>query len=208
MGVDIGADVGGKLLSFVAEAKRRLVVVSPWLSPACADLAVKKQGEGVDVTIVTSNSPENKTHQEALARLIRSKRQKIHPLQWLALLPGVSLVLGGIYLTLCTPSIIAGLISATVGAVLCWVGCRTKTRFCSVVETLVVYTPPEPLLHAKVYVADDEVAIGSANFTVSGMQHNLECAAFLNGRDVAEDVIRQVDELMFGKAIVLKREDG
>jgi phosphatidylserine/phosphatidylglycerophosphate/cardiolipin synthase-like enzyme len=75
------------------------------------------------------------------------------------------------------------------------------------VETLVVYTPPEPLLHAKVYVADDEVAIGSANFTVSGMRHNLECAAFLNGRDVAEDVIRQVDELMFGKAIVLKRED-
>jgi len=203
--VNVGADAGKKLLSLVAGAKNRLVIVSPWLSPASADLIVKKQEEGVDVTVVTSNSPENKTHQEALARLIRSKRERVHPLQWLALPPGVSLVLGGVYLALCMTSLVASVVSAVAGVVLCWFGSRTKTRRYSAVGTLAVM-PSEPFLHAKLYVADDDVAVSSANFTVSGMRHNLECVTFLNGRGVAEDVIRQVDELMFDKAIVLRRE--
>ena len=203
--VNVGADAGKKLLSLVAGAKNRLVIVSPWLSPASADLIVKKQEEGVDVTVVTSNSPENRTHQEALARLIRSRRQRAHPWQWLALPPGVSLVLGGVYLALCMTSLVAGVVSVVAGAVLCWFGSRTKTRHYSAVGTLAVM-PPEPFLHAKLYVADDKVAVSSANFTVSGLQHNLECAAFLNGQDVAEDAIRQVDEMTFGKAIVLRRE--
>lgn len=207
MGVDIGAGVGEKLLSFVAGAKRRLVVVSPWLSPACADLAVKKQEEGVDVTVVTSRSPENKAHQEALSRLVRMKRQRAHPRQRLALPPGIFLLLGGIYLAL-TSSIVVGLVSAAVGAVLCWVGRRTKTHLRSTVGTLLVYMPSEPLLHAKLYVADDGVAVSSANFTVSGMRHNLECLTFLQGQDIAEGVILQVGELMFDKALVLKRENS
>jgi len=211
MGVDIGAGVGEKLLSFVAGAKRRLVIVSPWLSPACADLAVKKQEEGVDVTVVTSRSPDNKTHQEALSHLVRKKMQKTTQRQRLALCVGVVLVLGGILYAFGTSFSVAGLvpslISVVAGAVLCAMS-RSKTHLCSTVGTLLVYMPSEPLLHAKLYVADDGVAVSSANFTVSGMRYNLECVTFLQGHDIAEGVTRQVGELVSDKALVLKREDG
>lgn len=211
--VTVGVDAGKKLLSFVASASRRLVVVSPWLSPATADLLVKKQGENVDVTVVTSNDPRDKTHQLALARLVRSKRQRIHPRQWLALLPGVPMILGGIYLVLrallAQPLLmdifIGGLVSAAAGAVLCWVGSRAKTYFFSTVGTLAVM-PPEPLPHAKVYVVDDDVAVSSANFTVSGVQHNLEGVAFLYGQNAVASVIQQINEMTSGKAAVLKIE--
>jgi phosphatidylserine/phosphatidylglycerophosphate/cardiolipin synthase-like enzyme len=210
MDVVIGSDVGERLLSLVAGAKRRLVIVSPWLSPAYADLAVKKQEEGTDVTVVTTNDPSNRTHQQALSRLIRRKRQKATPRQYLVLCIGVALMLGGTLYTFSVPfsstSLIAGLISVVAGIILCAAGSRTRTYLCSAVGTLLVYTQPEPMLHAKIYIADDEVAVSSANFTVSGLRHNLECATFLSGKNVADDVIQRITELVSGRAVALQRE--
>jgi hypothetical protein len=102
---------------------------------------------------------------------------------------------------------VAGSVSAVAGAILCWVGCRAKTLLYSLVGTLAVM-PLAPLPHAKLYVADDDVAVSSANFTVSGLQHNIECAAFLHGQDIAENVVQQINEMTFGKATVLKRKNA
>jgi len=49
-----------------------------------------------------------------------------------------------------------------------------------------------PLLHAKIYLVDDKVGIGSANFTKSGIQGNVECLVWINDPEVANDVAAQI----------------
>jgi phosphatidylserine/phosphatidylglycerophosphate/cardiolipin synthase-like enzyme len=49
------------------------------------------------------------------------------------------------------------------------------------------------------------VAVGSANFTVSGLGRNVECVAFADAS--AEETIRQVEEVLSrSRVTVLRRE--
>lgn len=49
--VSIGKAVGHVFEDLLISAKRRLWVVSPWISPEYADLILKKKAEGVDVQV-------------------------------------------------------------------------------------------------------------------------------------------------------------
>jgi phosphatidylserine/phosphatidylglycerophosphate/cardiolipin synthase-like enzyme len=181
------------LLSLIENAKRRILVVSPFISPACAKLILQKQREGVSAAIVTT------MHSQRIFPLLLEKRkEQVSPRRPWLLAHGAILILGG--LALCLRAILTStspLMPAIVlaaGIILCLAG-RGKTRkyLASRIEALIVDLEEDNPLHAKIYVVDDIVAIGSANFTVSGMKNNLECVAFAKG---ADEVLRDIDEIL------------
>jgi phosphatidylserine/phosphatidylglycerophosphate/cardiolipin synthase-like enzyme len=201
--VCVGEDAGPLLLDFLKTARRRLFIVSPWLSPACADMALRKQGEGVSTVIVTTND-EGRGHRLALSRLVERRKKVVAPRRWGLLAPGVALILGGLCSLPLAGSLSLLLLAA--GGILCWAGRgRTEKYFAPLVDRLVLYLEEERPLHAKVYVVDDMVAVGSANFTVSGLGRNVECVAFADAS--AEETIRQVEEVLSRRKVtVLRRE--
>jgi phosphatidylserine/phosphatidylglycerophosphate/cardiolipin synthase-like enzyme len=201
--VRVGEDAGPLLLDFLRAARRRLFIVSPWLSPACADMALRKQREGVSTVIVTTNDG-NENHRLALSRLVERRKRVVAPRRWGLLAPGAALFLGGLcLLPLAGPP---SLLLLAAGGILCWAGRgRTEQRLIPLVDRLVLYLEEERPLHAKVYVVDDRVAVGSANFTVSGLRRNVECVAFADAS--AEETIRQIERMLSRRKVtVLRRE--
>ncbi|MBC7219394.1 MAG: phospholipase D family protein [Hadesarchaea archaeon] len=199
--IRIGSDAGNAVYDLIWRAKRRLLIVSPWLSPACADIALQKHRSGVTTVIVTTND-ENKGHQLALSRLIK-KSKKRGPVRWWLLIPGLAMIFFGLFALF--QAVVQGtlaelalpLLLLAVGAALCLAGRgKAEKKFVSLVERLVLYLPKDPPLHAKLYVADDTVAVSSANFTVSGLKHNVECAVFCEDAELAGEAVRQIDELL------------
>jgi phosphatidylserine/phosphatidylglycerophosphate/cardiolipin synthase-like enzyme len=201
--VRVGEDAGPLLLDFLRAARRRLLIVSPWLSPACADMALRKQREGVSTVIVTTNEG-GRDHQLALSRLVKRRKRAVAPRRWGLLAPGAALFLGGLCsLPLAGPP---SLLLLAAGGILCRAGRgRTERYLAPLVDRLVLYLEEERPLHAKVYVADDMVAVGSANFTVSGLRRNIECVAFADAS--AEETIRQIERMLSRRKVtVLRRE--
>ncbi len=89
----------------------------------------------------------------------------------------------------------AGLAGA--GAVLFQLGRPRVERYCKPkIERLRIYDAVAgPLVHAKVYVIDDEAVVGSTNFTVTGLRHNVEGLAFLNGKGLADCIVLKIASL-------------
>ncbi|MEM3452513.1 MAG: phospholipase D-like domain-containing protein [Candidatus Hadarchaeum sp.] len=189
------------MLELIRDAKGRLLIVSPWISPACADLAVKKQEEGVKTVLVTTNDGSNR---EALLKLLERRSQKGPPSRWW-LLPGVFSLFLGICLLVgvSTSPLLCAVLMGTCVATYLLGRSRRKYYYVSRIERLALYLPKEPLLHAKIYVADERVALGSANFTVSGLKKHFESIAIIDSAEIAADVVRQLDTLE-GKVAVFE----
>ena len=208
----IGPEAGGAVLDFIRRARRRVLIVSPWLSPACADLAVRKQREGVPTVVVTTDDAENMSHQLALSKLVERRKRTVRPPRWSLLVPGLSVMFSGLlrlYLKISegasAPGLLLPALLLGIGAVLCLLGRGKSERYtASLVERLVVL--PKGPLHAKVYVVDDDAAVGSVNFTVAGLKHNIECVAFASGS--ADEAVRQVDRLLSGGAAAVFEKEG
>ena len=198
-----GMGAGTAVLDLVKRAKHRLLVVSPWLSPATADLAVVMQREGVPTTVVTSNEPDRR-HQMALSKLVKKTKRTVRAKRWWLLAPGIVTVLVGLYAVYHALTAgfflwpVAGAIALVgAGAVMSRLGSgKHEWRVTPRVQHLVVSTQPSPLLHAKIYVADDRTAIGSPNFTVSGLRHNVESVAILRGHSFADEAVRRVNKVI------------
>jgi len=194
---------GAAVLDLVKRARYRLLIVSPWLSPATAGLAVEKRREGVPTMVVTTNDPDS-GHQMALSKLVRETKHTVRPRLWWLLASGIVTVLAGLY-AICLALtagfllwLVAGAVALlAIGAVMSRLGSgKHEWRMVPRVQRLVVSAKPAPLLHAKIYVADDRTAIGSPNFTVSGLRHNIESVAILRGHSFADEAVRRVNEVI------------
>jgi len=197
----VGREAGKSLLDAIARAKRRLIVVSPWLSAATTELVTRKQQkEGVKVEITTTNDP-SPNHQRALIKLVEVGRRTVGNRKPTVQAGGMVLAFAGVLTFLANlfgPNsflVAAGLAGA--GAVLFQLGRPRVERYCKLkIERLRVYDAVAgPLVHAKVYVIDDEAVVGSTNFTVTGLRHNVEGLAFLNGKGLADCIALKIASL-------------
>lgn len=196
----MGREAGESLLKSIAHAKKRLVVVSPWLSATTAELAAQKQRKGVKVEITTTNDP-SPNHRRALLKLVEAGQRTVGSRKPTVQAGGMVLVFAGVLTFLANlfgPNsflVAAGLAGA--GAILFQLGRPRVERYCkSKIERLRIYdTVAGPLVHAKVYVIDDEAVVGSTNFTVTGLRHNVEGLAFLNGKGLADCIALKIADL-------------
>ncbi|NPA76560.1 MAG: hypothetical protein GXN93_02295, partial [Candidatus Diapherotrites archaeon] len=72
-----GRGVGMVLESLLAKAKKRVWIVSPWISEKYARALNKLADKGVDVKVVTSDDTGNYAHRRALRELIGLRKMEV-----------------------------------------------------------------------------------------------------------------------------------
>lgn len=172
--------------------------MSPWISPEYAQILVEKILEGVNVRVFTTNDLENRSHVKALMKLIEAKRVVIKPAIPLVrrlglILPVLGFVIAFVVLPLGALMLIAG-----IAIYLVWGRDRLGIRYFPRVGEggLVIYrSEPLSMVHAKIYVVDDQVAIGSVNFTRSGVMSNFECLAWIRDPLVVGEIANRLSSL-------------
>lgn len=187
-----------ELLSKIEGARERVWIMSPWISAENAQLLVKKAREGVDVRVFTTDDLENRSHASALMELIEPRDVVIKKGSPLARKAGFLLLLLGIASSFVNPLI--GILALLTGAALYLVLGRDKRgiRYFPRVgegKLLIFHSEPQMLVHAKVYVIDGKAALGSVNFTRSGVEGNFECLAWIKEPSVVEDVVNRLKQL-------------
>ncbi len=148
-----GRDTGRILEGLLKRARRRLWVSTPYLSPEYAALLERKHREGVDVRLVTSDSPVNR---RALARLAVTQPRGF----WETLASWILYLLAVLLAGKRARRRLQALASSDVKVV----GWRVPLR---------IY-PVSRLVHSKIYIVDGVAVTGSVNLTKTGLWRNTE----------------------------------
>lgn len=178
-------------------AEQKLWVMSPWLSSFFAPLLLEAKAKGVDVRVITTDD-YTPTHREALGALTESKREVTKPENRMARGIGIILIIVGLITAIFTSG--AGLILTIVGIIVYIKIGREKVviRWISKIgdDNLIVYhSDPYRPIHAKIYVADSQVALGSANLTKGGAEANLESLTWIKSPELARQMLKELDLL-------------
>jgi len=166
-----GKDVGKYIEPALEKAKKRIIVISPWISKKYLDLLIQKAREGVKVIIVTSSKNKNlKDFENAcgtegnggslliLFFMLFVAFLYYYQLPWI---PGIIKVV--------FPFLFFGLSLW----LLIWKTIREAERRISL--PLEIYVVDDThFVHSKIYVFDDIVITGSANLTQHGLWKNTE----------------------------------
>ena len=200
----VGRRLGDFFVRPLQEAKQRIWVMSPWISSVHVPMLIEKKTRGADVKVITTDN-YTPTHREALKLLTYSEKEVTRPansrLKW----TGIILIIIGIVALALTVGI--SLIVSIVGYIIYRRGVeKFELRWVSTIgdENLIVYhTDPFRLIHAKVYVADDQVAFGSANLTKGGMNENLESLVWITEPTLANQIVEDLN--LMEKKLGLRR---
>jgi phosphatidylserine/phosphatidylglycerophosphate/cardiolipin synthase-like enzyme len=160
--------VGKKIEEAIKGAKRRVIVISPWIGEKEAELIRSLK---VDKFVLTGEEGNR-------ALEVLSERRFDIGRFLLALLLGalgLGLVLLGWYL----PGIVVLLLSFLVG-------------FLSRKKQLLPFVALDRNLHAKIYIVDEDAYLTSANLTPSGRNRNVEFLLILKG-DEGKRIVREVE---------------
>ena len=177
-----GKGAGAFIENALKSAIRTVHIVSPWISPEYAKLLVSLAKKGVEVWILTSDSPE-KFHQESLAILLKGKIKVIRrrdPVK--TFLPiGLGAAVG----------FLGGPLGSILGAICgCAVGYYWGlSRIVKVNPKLNIKISRKAFVHSKIYIIDGSYAVvGSANLTHAGLWENIETVTIYRDPEEVEEV--------------------
>lgn len=176
--IRIGKGIGDTLESEIHDAKRRLWIVSPWISERYAFLLAKKCDNGVDVRLITTNDYTNKGHARALRAL--SQRRKWY-------LISLALVSVGVAIIFKEP---VGMLIAAALVIAYLLPKRDKAKV-----RLTIKNHLTDFVHSKIYVVDSKAMISSANLTYSGLKKNYETLVIFEKESVVESIAKTYEEL-------------
>jgi phosphatidylserine/phosphatidylglycerophosphate/cardiolipin synthase-like enzyme len=160
---------------------RRLIIVSPWLSPETARLIISLVNHGTKVHLITTGDFTNRSHASAMRLLGANQGSRGAVL-------GIGILLIIISIALITLSPLA-LILPVPGALLIYMGLRGTSRRVHANLTIRVINN----LHAKVIIIPEDglVGIGSANLTSHGLHSNIECWAWVRDEGLASRLVKR-----------------
>lgn len=189
--IDVRVDrhIGDFFLQRLKDAKQRLWIMSPWIASEYTDILLAKKAEGVDVRIITTND-YGSGQKEALRKLVEPQTKILKPENKGLIYSGIGLVILGVLIIGATKG--SSLFLSLIGIVLYISGREKKeTYYISKLgegNLVVLQFHPYSIVHAKIYVADDTVIMGSANFTTNGMQNSIEGMATMQSGELASNV--------------------
>ena len=183
------------IMSSLEDAKDEIIVVSPWISEGYAKMLKQRKDEGLNVEVYTSDQMETGNHRDALKYLTSEKggnsTSRIGLLSILGILLG--LIGGNIGFFLSRPLlVIASLVVGVVSMVSLIVSRKSGVKWSPAVDHLEVYSSR---LHSKIYIADEDVIISSANFTYTGLNKNFETAIKFQDKEIREELIEGIGDL-------------
>jgi phosphatidylserine/phosphatidylglycerophosphate/cardiolipin synthase-like enzyme len=186
----VNAECGQGLYDFIIPRlyrARRLIIVSPWLSPETAKLIISLVNHGTKVHLITTGDTTNRSHASAMRLLGASQGTRGAMLG-----VGILLIIISITFTVLSPLALIllapGAILLVSGALLIYRGLRVKARRVHPNLTIRVINN----LHAKVIIIPEDglVGIGSANLTTHGLHSNIECWAWFRDSELASRLLR------------------
>jgi len=198
MGVEVR--VGRGLEDFLVErlrrAERRLWVVSPWVSKEYVPVLLEAKARGVDVKLITTDDLIP-AHRETLRELIERRAELVRRGSRAASTVGLVLILLGLITAVFTAGL--GLLIAFVGIVVLvgWGLDMYRIYYVSRLgDGLIVYSSkPGRTIHAKIYVVDDAVGIGSANLTEAALRGNFEALCWIRDPKIVEEVVKVLESI-------------
>jgi len=202
--ISIGKAVGHVLEDFLVSAKKRLWVISPWVSPKYAELLLKKKEEGVDIKLITTNDYGNKQHRDSLVKLIGKEYKPLLKNSRRFLI--VSLILFVISLIFFAIEAGLGAFIMTLSIIGLILSLLKSSKFVSNIP-LIAYDKRSDFTHSKIYVTEKMGAVGSANFTESGFWRNIEVIAIIRKEGIIRnlvDLFNQIEENPIMEKVELK----
>lgn len=216
--VYVGRGAGSELYHRLRRAKRRVVAMAPYVKGHFARVLVEMAGRGVDVTLVTSEDVcRRRDVAIELVRQVRHTSPAARRWRRVGLAVSALLVISGISLFPLQLSHGGRDASAVSAAGLIGLAAFSRIRVYSysyefrLLRLKVVASPYYdadnasglPLVvHAKVYVIDDEVAyLPSFNLTPEGFFDNFESCARVEDRQTIKNVIGFVETLVSDESL-------
>jgi phosphatidylserine/phosphatidylglycerophosphate/cardiolipin synthase-like enzyme len=199
-----GRGVGNQLTEAVNKAENRIWVVTPWISKKYAKQLVKKHDNGVDVKLMTTDDLGNSAQKKSLNYLIDTwKEEKGQDLSWLRK-TGYGLILGGLALAALAQSPAPTLISVLGAGAAGYGHVMDDFRKVTKIQKNMAfqmfngdYHSHSSLTHSKIYILDDQVFVGSANFTEHGLWQNIEVMFQFQDEELKEearDIFDSIDQ--------------
>ncbi len=203
-----GRGVGMILEGLLAKAKKRVWVVSPWISEKYARALNKLADRKIKVRVVTSDDIGNSAHRTALEELIgeievTETEEQEYRHDWLLALGGLTAFVG---LMIVSFDITLALSLMSLG------GLGVFFYFVLTGKRTVEYTTYEPdpkvelhifnwgggeeQLHSKIYIIDNVAVVGSANLTESGLFRNIEFVAVIRDPDMVKEIEEVFKEIV------------
>ncbi|MCK5333153.1 MAG: phosphatidylserine/phosphatidylglycerophosphate/cardiolipin synthase family protein [Candidatus Aenigmarchaeota archaeon] len=202
--INIGRGVGNDLEDLLLNAKKRIWIVSPWISKKYASLLLKKHQEGVDVKLITTTSYNNTKHIDAVNSLIGQKAL-VDKDAFLEFKKNRNLI-GGVcglffFLSLIAKSLFFFFLSAFLLTIYFTykknVGCYEYNSPFPLKVCKTIYSDhcPNDFIHSKIYLIDNSGAVGSANLTEAGLWNNVETFVTLKNKEVVVALEKEFEML-------------
>ena len=202
--INIGRGVGNDLEDMLLNAKKRIWIVSPWISKKYATLLLKKHQEGIDVKLITTTSYNNAKHIDAVNSLIRQKAL-VDEGAFLEFKKNRNLIGGAcgilFFLSLLTKSSFFFFLSAFL--LIIYLAYKKNVGHyeynspfpLKVRKTIYSDHCPNDFIHSKIYLIDNSGAIGSVNLTEAGLWNNVETFVKLKNKEVVAALEKEFEKL-------------
>ncbi len=201
--IEIGKKIGDFFLDHMRNASKRLWIVSPWLSPQYVKMAIDKKKDGVDVKIITTNNYVV-GHKEALKEIIEKKKDIVKKENRALTHLGKALIvlglLGAIFSIFAIVLFVLGIALFLIGRE------RARVYFQAKIgdDNLIVYSFSAHPLHAKLYIADSKIMVGSANLTDAGLIKNTESMAIIENAELCEKIAEKIAKGQWAKRLTIE----
>jgi len=202
--VRVGRDLEEFLVGKFQKAERRLWIVSPWVSKEFIPILLEARSRGVDVRLITTDDL-TPMHREALKQLIAPKRELVRRGSGFAKIVGLILIVAGFIAAVLTA---VSLIISFIGLAILFERGLNRYRVYYVSQlgdqNLQVYhVEPGKMIHAKIYVVDDIIGVGSPNLTSAGVKRNLEALCWLKSPELVENILKMLESIKDFKRVGL-----
>lgn len=215
----MGTNVGTDIYSDISRATQNVLIVSPYVSEEYVDLLLKKQAQGVNVTLVTSTDFERDTGSKTIYQKLITQAKITHESKKRYRLAGLILI----YLTLFTSVVSAStgvylenqqffwsLLALPIGFLILKILNKLKVYSYSYTSNMPFYVMASPnvdpqtrgqvFVNSKIYIIDGHIAyIGSANFTTAGFRAQHETMLKILDNSTINCIYREINELLSDK---------
>lgn len=190
--INIGRGVGNELEDLLINAKKRIWIVSPWISEKYAKLLLKKHEEGLDVKLITTTSYNNQSHVRGVNYLIKQKNVIDAPALAEFRRTKTALIYGSMLFAL------VGILASNaflfvIGIISIIFSESYNKNFghyeyyspfeLKVCKTIYSDNTSNDFIHAKIYLIDRNGALGSVNMTNAGLWKNIESFIRIKNKD-------------------------
>jgi len=202
--VRVGRDLEEFLVGKFQKAERRLWIVSPWVSKEFIPILLEARSRDADVRLITTDDL-TPTHREALKRLITPERELVRRGSRFAKIVGLILIVAGFIATMFIAVLI---MMSLIGFMILFERGIDRYRVYYVSQlgdqNLQVYhVEPGKMIHAKLYVVDDMLGVGSPNLTTAGVKRNLEVLCWVKSPELVENISRTLESIKDFKRVEL-----